>query len=246
GNAYVTGYTSSSNFPTDSPLQPALGGSYDAFVTKMNASGSALVYSTYLGGSAYDQGGGSAMDAAGNADMTASTRSRYFSTVNALQPAFGGGSYDAFVAKVDATGSTLVYSTYLGGSAFDRGSYGIALDTEGNAYVAGTTSSSNFPIVNALQPAYGGGSYDAFVAKVDASGSALVYSTYLGGSSDEEGDDIAVDAQGNAYVTGYTASDNFPTDTPLQVARGGGSDAFVTKVNASGSALVYSTYLGGS
>jgi hypothetical protein len=244
GNAYVTGFTSSTNFPTANPLQAAYGGGiYDAFVAKVNAAGSALVYSTYLGGSGNDNGYGIAVDGSGNAYVTGDTNSTNFPTANPLQAANGGGD-DAFVAKVNAAGSALVYSTYLGGSGWEFGQ-GIGVDTFGNAYVTGLTQSTNFPTANPLQAAFGGGT-DAFVAKVNAAGSALVYSTYLGGSAGDVGDGIAMDASGNAYVTGYTFSANFPTANPLQAANGGSSDAFVAKLNAAGSALVYSTYLGGS
>jgi len=249
GNAYVTGLTGSLNFPTANPLQAGNGGGYDAFVAKLNAAGSALVYSTYLGGSDYDQAFGIAVDASGNAYVTGETSSLDFPTANAIQAFFRGGLSDAFVAKLNAAGSALVYSTYLGGnsdlgSSVDRGS-GIAVDALGNAYVTGLTTSPSFPTVNPFQAANGGDS-DAFVAKLNAAGSALVYSTYLGGAGTDEGLGIAVDAAGNAYVTGNTVSGNFPTANPFQASNGGGADAFVTKLNAAGSALVYSTYLGGS
>ncbi len=249
GNAYVTGYTRSSNFPTGSPLQAVLLGENDAFVTKINASGSALVYSTYLGGgSGGEIGYGIAVDASGNAYITGVTYSTDFPTQSALQGSTGGGESDAFVTKINASGSALVYSTYLGGSNAEYG-HGIAVDTSGNAYIAGVTHSTDFPTASALQAANIGmeGSGDAFVTKIDASGSALVYSTYLGGSGYDTGSGIAVDTSGNAYVEGSTDSTDFPPRSPLQAANAGGAyDAFVAKINASGSALVYSTYLGGS
>jgi len=244
GNAYVTGYTESTNFPTASPLQATYGGGHDIFVAKLNPAGSALVYSTYLGGYYTDWGYGIAVDSSGNAYVTGYT-SGNFPTASPLQASHGGGGSDAFVAKLNAAGSALVYSTYLGGSGDDRG-VGIAVDSSGNAYVTGSTTSTNFPTASPLQAANGGGTYDAFVAKLNAAGSALVYSTYLGGSGRDEAAGIAVDASGSAYVTGWTQSTNFPTASPLQPANGGGwSDAFVAKLNAAGSALVYSTYLGG-
>src|SRR5207248_3313893 len=141
-------------------------------------------------------------------------------------------------------GNALLYSTYFGGSGYDVGS-GIAADASGNAYITGSTDSSNFHTVNPLQAVLGGGN-DAFVAKFNSQGSALVYSTYLGGSGSEGGFGIAVDGSGNAYVTGVTSSSNFPMANPLQAALGGSNDAFVAKFNSQGSALVYSTYLGGS
>jgi Big-like domain-containing protein/beta-propeller repeat-containing protein len=245
GNAYVTGGTQSTDFPTMNPLQPANAGGFDAFVAKLTPTGSALVYSTYLGGSGNDLGFGIAVDSADNAYVTGYTASTNFPTANPLQPSYGGGPSDAFVAKVTPTGSALVYSTYLGGSINDEG-FGIAVDSVGNAYVTGYTTSTNFPTVNPLQPTYGG-DYDAFVSEINAAGSVLVYSTYLGGSSQDYGRSITVDSAGNAYVTGNTNSTNFPTMNPLQPTYGGGnSDAFVTKLNPSGSSLVYSTYFGGS
>jgi hypothetical protein len=244
GNAYVTGETMSTDFPTKNPLQPANAGSWAAFVAKINAAGSALVYSTYLGGSGGDGGSGIAVDSAGNAYVTGTTASTDFPLMNPLQGAFGGGGQHAFVAKLNATGTALVYSTYLGGSGNDYG-YGIAVDSSGNAYVTGGTYSTDFPTKNPLQGANAGG-FDTFVSKINAAGSALVYSTYLGGSGYDGSTGIAVDSAGNAYVVGWTGSTNFPTKNPLQPANAGGYDAFVSKINAAGSALVYSTYLGGS
>jgi uncharacterized protein (TIGR03437 family) len=246
GNAYVTGYTGSTNFPTANPLQGANRGApevSDVFVAKLNAAGSALVYSTYLGGSSYDYGSGIAVDAAGNAYVTGYTSSTNFPTANPLQATNAGGYYDAFVAKLSAAGSALVYSTYLGGSARDYGN-GIAVDAAGNAYVTGSTYSTDFPMANPFQTSRG--DFDAFVAKLNAAGSALVYSTYLGGSNSDYGNGIAVDAAGNAYVTGQTYSTNFPTANPLQATNALRGDVFVAKLSANGSALVYSTYLGGS
>jgi Beta-propeller repeat len=244
GNAYVTGVTASTDFPTMNPLQPAYGGNLDAFLTEINPSGTALVYSTYLGGSGQDTGYGIAVDSSGNAYVTGWTSSTDFPTMNPLQATNGGGNFDAFVAKLNTAGSALVYSTYLGGNGQDQG-FGIALDGSGNAYVGGTTTSSDFPTMNPLQPA-NGGIFNAFVTKLNPTGSALVYSTYLGGSAYDYGQGIAVDNSGNAYVTGVTTSTDFPTMNPLQPTYGGNGDAFVTKLNPTGSALVYSTYLGGS
>ena len=249
GNAYVTGSTKSTNFPTASPLQPGLRGIQDAFVTKLNADGSAMVYSTYLGGSVggggLDEGFGIAVDSSGNAYVMGATFSLDFpTTAEAFQPDFAGIE-DAFVTKLNPDGSALVYSSYLGGNHFDRG-VAIAVDAADNAYLLGMTQSRDFPTVNPFQPAHGGGFEDVFVAKLNATGSALVYSTYLGGSENEYGGGIAVDTAGNAYVTGVTFSTNFPTANPLQPGHGGARDAFVAKLNTQGSALVYSTYLGGS
>jgi hypothetical protein len=247
GRAYVVGYTYSVDFPTANALQAQLasppGATPDAFVAKLNAAGSAFVYSTYLGGTSYDYGFAIAADTSGNAYTAGFTLSTDFPTANAIQ-AENAGSGDAFIAKLDSAGSAFAYSTYLGGSEGDTGN-GIAADGSGNAYVAGYTSSTDFPTANAFQSEKGG-TYDAFVTKLDAAGSALVYSTYLGGSDDEIGYGIAVDAFSHAYITGYTRSTNFPTRYPFQGVNRGGTDAYVTRLNAEGSGLVYSTYLGGS
>jgi len=246
GNAYVTGSTSSTNFPVVAALQTrAGGGATDAFVAKLNPTGSALVFSTYLGGTGIDSGNGIAVDDSG-VYVTGSTTSANFPVAGAFQATLGGGQ-DGFVTKLNAAGSGIIYSTYLGGSLDDRGS-SIALDSSGAAYVAGNTSSTNFPIASALQSSNGGAS-DAFVTKLSAAGNSLMYSTYLGGSGAENvelGRSIAVDSANSAYITGMTASANFPTFHPLQASLGGSNDAFVVKLNSAGTAFLYSTYLGGS
>ena len=243
GAAYLTGNTQSTNFPTQAPFQGSDAGSFDAFVTKLNAAGSALVYSTYLGGSSDDNARGIAVDGAGAAYLTGNTWSTNFPTQAPFQGSYGG-SFDAFVAKLNATGSALIYSTYLGGSGVDE-AQGIAIDGAGAAYVAGYTNSSNFPTQAPFQGS-NAGSFDAFVTKLNAAGSALVYSTYLGGSDADEAKGITVDGTRAAYVTGDTSSTNFPTQGPFQGSKAGPDDAFVTKLNDKGSALIYSTYLGGS
>jgi hypothetical protein len=247
GNVYVTGSTTSSNFPTSNPSQGVYGGGYfDAFVTKFNSSGTALLYSTYLGGSLEDFGWGIAVDSTGNAYITGETFSTNFPTHDAYQTVFGGGECDGYVAKLNSTGNVLVYSTYLGGSAGDYSS-DIGVDGGGNIYITGATASANFPVYNAYQSVYGGGTFDALVAKLDNSGSALQYSTFLGGSGLEWGRGITVSHDGDAYVAGYTSSNNYPLQNALQSTYGGGvNDAFVTRLNSSGSTLLYSTYLGGS
>ena len=245
GNAYITGFTTSTNFPTQNPLQAAYGGDPgDAFITKLNPKGDALVYSTYLGGSNYDVAQGIAVDRAGNAYITGSTDSTNFPTQNPLQAAYSGGNNDAFITKLNPDGDALVYSTYLGGSNYDLAA-GIDVDRAGNAYITGYTESSDFPTQNPLQAAPGG-FQNTFITKLNPDGDALVYSTYLGGGYNEAPIGIVVDRTGNAYITGSTYSTSFLTQNPLQAANGGNSDAFITKLNQNGDALVYSTYLGGS
>jgi hypothetical protein len=246
GSAYVTGITDSTNFPTQNPFQGAFaGGLLDAFVTKLSPAGNTLVYSTYLGGSDWDEGIAIAVDSSESAYVTGFTYSPNFPTQNPFQGAFAG-VVDAFVTKFSPAGNTLVYSTYLGGSGDDEG-FGIAVDSSGSAYVTGFTNSPNFPTQNPFQGSFAGGAYDAFVTKFSPAGNTLVYSTYLGGSGDDEGFGIAVDSSGSAYVTGITNSLNFPTQDPFQRSfAGGADDAFVTKLSQTGNTLLYSTYLGGS
>ena len=253
GNTYVTGATNSTNFPkTAGVFDTTFGGGIcfgssclDVFVTKLDPTGSALLYSTYLGGTGNDIGFGIAVDGAGNAYVTGFTNSSNFpTTAGAFQTSFGGFD-DAFVTKLDPTGSVLLYSTYLRGSGFDFGN-GIAVDATGNAYVTGTTLSTDFPTTpGAFQPARRGGvGADAFVTKLNPTGSALVYSTFLGGTGGNFGSAIAVDTAGSAYVAGGTTATNFPTTVgAFQTSFGGNRRAFVTKLDPNGAALVYSTFL---
>jgi hypothetical protein len=258
GAAYVTGSTRSSDFPT---TPGAFDSSYnlrgDAFVTKLDPTGSVLVYSTYLGSASADSGTSIAIDAGGSAYVTGSTdASSIFPTTPGAFSTSRVGSprpVDAFVTKLNVTGSALVYSTYLGGGLNDSGR-SIAVDPAGNAFVTGLTGSADFPTTAAaFDPTYNGphGFLDVFVTALNASGSALLYSTFLGGSSDDQAGAIAVDREGVAYVTGMTFSSDFPTTAGAFDNTLGGfgltaADAFVTKLNTSGSALEYSTYLGGT
>jgi hypothetical protein len=273
GDAYVAGYTSSTDFPTMNPFQAtndaAASKGRNAFVTKLNAAGNALVYSTYLGGSGrardeYITGDGAtaiAVDEAGNAYVAGNTTSIDFPTHLPFQEVNQETALDtgtAFITKLNAIGNALIYSTYLGGSAtagIGDSANAIAIDGDGSAYVVGATSSTNFPTVAAIQTvnhAVGlnnGGVGNAFVTKFNATGSTLVYSTYLGGSSNDVALAVAVDALGNTYVAGFTESNDFPLSHAWQAqnkAAGGGGNAFVTKFNAAGNALTYSTYLGGT
>jgi hypothetical protein len=247
GNIYVAGETTSSNFPVLNPFQFGPGGGNDAFVSKLSSSGARL-YSTYLGGIGNDRATAIAVDASGYAYITGSTYSPNFPMVNAFQSTLGGGQ-DAFAAKIGVSGTSLVYSTYLGGgggsvSAPETGN-GIAVDSAGCAYIAGATSSSNFPTLNPLQSALNG-SEDAFVLKLSAAGNALVYSTYIGGSSIDIANAIAIGSVGNAYVAGFTASTDFPVANAIQNSSGGGYDAFILELSSAGNTLEMGTYLGGS
>jgi hypothetical protein len=257
GNAYVTGQTTSRDFPTTggafiaaTPQPPPLGSPNDAFVTKLNATGSALVYSTFLGGGQdIDDGLGIAVDGAGNAYIAGETGSSDFPTTAGAFDRTKNGEFDAFVTKLNPTGSAAVYSTFLGGLLVDMAER-VVIDGAGNAYVMGSTRSGDFPVTaGAFDTTHHGVAFDemfdVFIAKLNPSGSALVFSTFLGGSKNDFGDGMAVDAAGNAYVTGGTLSPDFPT-TPgtFDPVFAGTSKGFVTKLDATGSALVYSTFLG--
>jgi hypothetical protein len=256
GNAYIVGRTGSADFPVLHPLQTSsFSGSdisiprtdTDAFLSKLNPSGSKLMYSTYLGGSSRDSANGVAVDGFGNASVVGSTSSADFPVLNAFNSAYVGGcdplqeilnaGCDGFVLKVNAAGSRFLYSSYLHGTGS-----AVAMDLFGNTYATGNTFYSDLPIKNAFQPTLAGQS-DAFVTKLNPAGK-LLYSTYLGGSGTDVGTGIAVDLlSGNAYVCGNTASSDFPTANALQTTNGGG--AFVTQLNPAGR-LVFSTFLGGN
>ena len=247
GQAYVTGLTTSADFPVVSAFQGApAGGGSDIFVTKVNSAGSALVYSTYIGGGGADNGEDIAVDASGNAYVACLTGSVNFPVVSAFQGALaGGGGTDACVAVLNSAGSALIYSTYLGGSAgggSDQAA-GIVLDASSNAYVTGFTTSTDFPLLGPLQGANGGGN-DVFVSKFTSAG-GLVYSTYIGGGSGDLGLDIAVDGAGQAFIMGIASG--FAAGAPgFDTISNGGDDVFATMLNSAGSALVYFTYLGGT
>jgi hypothetical protein len=246
GSAYITGSTTSRNFPTRYPLQATMLGGKNAFVLKLSPSGSALVFSTYLGGSGSDAGNGIALDLSANAYVVGDTTSLNF-PASGLQKGNKGGQ-DAFVASINSSGTSLLYSTYVGGSGTDHGA-AIAVDSSGGAYITGSSFSTDFPLANAFQKTIGGGQ-DAFVARLAPGGSALTFSTYLGGSggtvgNPEAGQGIALDSQGSVYVAGVTPSANFPILSALQPSLDAGLDAFVTKLSSTG-ILLYSTYFGGS
>jgi hypothetical protein len=237
GSAYVTGYTRSSDFPTTpGAFDTSQGGWSDAFVAKLNSTGTGLAYATFLGGGGADYGNAIAVDGVGSAYVTGQTDSRNFPTTPDAFDTSRDGVTDAFVAKVNPDGTDLVYATYLGGSGDDGRGYfgggGIVLDAVGSAHVTGGTSSSDFPITPGAFDTSLGGSRDAFVAKVNPGGSDLVYATYLGNSSDDEGYTIALDRVGEAYVAGQTSSSDFPT-TPgaFDTSYNGLGDAFVAKLD---------------
>ena len=251
GAVYVAGQTFSSDFPTTSgAFSRTYGGSGDTFVAKLNAAGTALQYSTYLGGSGIDNAEGIAVDSTGNAYVTGQTYSTDFPTAAAIQSLNGGNQdSDAFVTEINSTGSALVYSTYLGGSSMDWAN-AIAVDSSGDAYVVGFTRSADFPIAGSLQATCGGcpGFADAFVAELAPNGGALLHSTYLGGSGDDHGTGITVDSGGNIYVTGFTYSTDFPVTAGAYQASlaSGKSAAFVTKIAPGLSSLIFSTYIQGN
>ena len=252
GNIYITGQTNSNavTFPVRVGPDLTPNGGTDAYVAKVSAAGTGLIYASYLGGSAFDDGRGIAVDAQGNAYVTGFTDSTEASFPVLVGPDLtANGSADAFVTKINAAGTALVYSGFIGGALSDNGE-GIAVDIVGNAYVCGGTASgeSSFPVLVGPDLSFNG-QRDAFVAKVNPAGTALVYAGYVGGSSNESPFGIAVDAAGNAYAAGSTNSTEatFPVLVGPDISHnGGGNDGYIIKINASGSGLVYGGYIGGS
>src|SRR5262249_14449703 len=252
GNAYIAGSTDSNDFPTVNPFQASIATGNDAFVAKLNSTGTGLLYSTYLGGGGNDVAYGIALNGS-NAVVVGSTKPSAmsgFPILNAVQATNAGGG-DAFVTELNSSGQALVFSTFLGGAGEDYAA-GVAVSASGAIWVTGVTKGT-FPTVAPLQASLQG-VRNAFVAQITAAG-AVVYSTYLGGSDDAqglhiaitEGKAIALDPAGNAYIAGLTNATNFPTTAGAlqQINKGGNGDAFVAKLNATGSALSYATYLGG-
>jgi uncharacterized protein (TIGR03437 family) len=246
GNAYITGATSSSDLPTGVAGSVFKGTPPDVFIAKIKPDGTGLLYCTYLGGEADDEGRAIAIDPAGNAYVTGVTSSKAFpATGGTVQTTYGLGKSDAFVAKIGPAGA-LVWATYLGGLGEDEGR-GIAADASGNTYVTGITGSGNFPVsLAAYQSKYKGGAHDGFLAKLNPLGTGLMYSTFYGSTGDDQPAAIAIDPAGNAYVTGSTNGDDFPTTTAAYqtAASNAVSVAFVMKFNPAGQPA-YSTYLGG-
>jgi hypothetical protein len=253
GNVYITGQAGSSFPTTPGAFQRAFGGDNDAFVTKLSANGSTLIYSTFLGGSNSDAGSSIAVDSAGNAYVTGSTGSNDFPTTagvfqrNCKLFDISSRCDSAFVTKLNALGSRALYSTFLGGHG-SQGGAGIDVDEAGNAFVTGATTANDFPTTaGSAQPVFHGGT-DAFVSELSSSGSHLIYSTYLGGGDTDGGQAIALDSVGNAFIAGSTRSTDFPVKSAFQshcaIAFDVCINAFVTKLNPSGR-LLYSTFLGG-
>ncbi len=246
GNAYITGNTLSTDFPvTPGAFQTVKAGiaESDAFVTKMNSTGTALIYSTYFGGSDRDAGNDIAVDGAGNAYVTGLSGSGDLPTTPGAfrTTPVGSDEFEAFAMKLNAAGTALVYSTYLGPII----GISIAVDSAGNAYIAGQAN-GDYPTTPGAFQTVPGGSSDGFVTKLNSTGTALIYSSFLGGSGFDVAIEIAIDSGGNAYVSGQ-AGPGFPvTPGAFQTSFGGNIDGFVTKLNATGTALVYSTFLGGS
>ena len=250
GSAYLTGYTqdSTTDYPTTAGAHDTTPGGLDAFVTKLNPSGSALTYSTLLGGSGTEFGYGIAVDGTGAAYATGETQAAGFPTTSGAYDEDHNGGSDVYVAKLDPAGATLTYSTLIGGDAADF-PWTIDVDGSGSAYVAGTTGNGtvDFPTTTGAYDGDQNGNNDGFVAKITAAGDDLVYSTFLGGTSQDRGLGIAVDGTGAAYFSGWTSSEDYPTSPgSFDTEPNGNIDAVVTKLNASGSDLVYSTFLGGS
>lgn len=253
GNAYVTGHTKSTeaSFPVSGgPDLTYNGGDADAFVAKINATGTDLYYAGYIGGEDYDWGGDIAVDGVGSVYVIGGTSSTEASFPVVVGPDLthnDGWGGDVFVAKVNATGTALVYAGYIGGDGLDRG-YGIAVDSAGYAFVTGETGSdeATFPVTGGPDLILDG-YYDAFVAKVDVTGTTLIYCGYIGGGGSDHGNGIAVDSVGNAYVTGEAASNeaSFPVVGGPDLTYNGMTDAFVAKVNVTGTALIYAGYIGG-
>jgi hypothetical protein len=256
GNAYITGQTKSSNFPTTAnafdrsaniPANcPRCATDHtDGFVTKLNPSGSALLYSTYLGGTDYDAPHGIAVDGGGNAYVNGETVSVDFPTTAGAFSRTLRGQYDQFVTKLSTTSPALGYSTYLGGTQVDNGER-IAVDSGNNAYVLGFSSSADYPTTPGAFDTTANGDFDVTLTKLNPAGSALVYSTFIGGAGSDSAGGLFVDGAGNAYVSGGAGSLDFPTTAGAFDRTSDGSDAFVTKLNPAGSAAVYSTVLGGT
>jgi len=249
GNGYLCGSTESMDFPLFHSFGSVVSGPSDAFVALLNPEGNAFLYSSIVGGSGQESGVSVAADANGNAYITGRTTSQDFPTMGAIQPNYGGGDSDAFVTKLSFDGASLVYSSYLGGNDVEDllARSGITVDADGNAYVVGQTQSTDFPTKDALRATKTGAAStsDGFVAKINPSGSELVFSSYMGGDSDDFATAVALDQPGNIYITGRTKSTTFTGSTSTRPSTAT-TDAFAAKLNPAGSAIAYLTFVGGN
>ncbi len=243
GTAYVTGTTASLDFPTTTPVQNGNAGLTDIFVTKISADGTTRLYSTYIGGSDHDLAEGIALNSSGDAFVAGYTYSTDFPVAGTLGNG-NAGDADAFVTGISASGSTLIYSTCLGGGRDDYAA-DIAVDTFGATCVVGYTGSTDFPTSGPYSSVKAAG-YDAFLTKINPAGSAYDFSTFIGGDGDDFATGVAVDANLRPYITGYTDSTDYPVLNAFQSSRAGSYDCFVSRFTSAGSALEYSTYLGGA
>ncbi|HEX8247163.1 MAG TPA: SBBP repeat-containing protein [Pyrinomonadaceae bacterium] len=250
GNAFLTGFTYSSGFPTTvGAFDTGFNNGDDVFAAKLNAAGSSLIYSTFLGGQGFDEGNSIAVDSSGNAFLTGFTQDHttdYPATAGAYDTTHNGFN-DVFVTKLNAAGSALIYSTFIGGASNNETGRGIAVDSSGNAFLTGFTGSTNYPATAGAYDITHNGQSDVFVTKLNPAGTALIYSTFIGGNDVDDGSSIVIDSSGNAFLTGSTYSTTYPTTAGgFDTTHNGQADVFVTKLNAAGSALTYSSFIGGS
>lgn len=248
GSVFIAGYTSSADFPvTGNAVQLLMAGPSDGFLTRLNSTGSSLKYSTFLGGSSSDGAGVLAIGTDKDIYVVGKTHSSDFPTTpGAFQTVYGGNT-DGFITKLTPTGNAILYSTYLGGSGDDTGyGFGVSIDVDGNAFIVGSTNSIDFPVTPSALQTSNNGLYDVFVTKLDALGSSLLYSTFLGGQDIDFGYSIDSDLSGNVFLTGSTNSTDFPiTSGAFQTSNNGLYDVYVANLDVTGSILNYSTYLGG-
>jgi uncharacterized repeat protein (TIGR01451 family) len=250
-NVYIAGTTNSVNFPTQGAAFPNKAGLSDIFVTKINAAGNAIAYSTYVGGSGLDRADGIAIDSSGNAYVVGrvdSSSTNFPTTPGVIGPTYRGGDFDGVAFKLNPQGNALVYSTYIGGEDNDS-TEGVAVDSTGSAYLTGGTKSSGFPITGTGFQFTRSGDTDAYLMRLNSTATGLIYSTFLGGAGTDRGSGVAIDTSGNAYVAGYTSSQDFPTEGAFQNSFGGSFDAFIARVDTTSSgaaSLVFCTYLGGT